>query len=607
MQEEYNQQNGVNNQAPIEDPANLPPNVINVPDPPQQYAQNQANAPKKRFGFKFTKKNILIVTGILLVVIGLSAFALYKNRTNNNSESSAPSSSSEEDKEKENSKSKYQLSNIQFSGNQEPYPYQPLFTDDSIKEHGFDDVNIFKEKFISFYKIGTLDNNEVLLFQMNFDEPGPPVISLLVKDGDSYTIFWKHSYDISNEHSPLLTPNLRDNVKIDYVSSLDKIIPEDSITYGGITASKTDPMYGDTLFFIDEEDMSSYNLQEISKIEKGTIYENVTESEHHKGIKQFSILLKLATGLYAPYRYATDILKDDNSASIDWNDGSKTTETYDWAMVRAGCGQVSTVNVLDKSSFGDLVEIGKAAGEPIYRLNSPEHQAFRTIYDNYNTGSTQKDAASAQEFYDNNGMIVVKNKLGYRVILVNKKYQPGGECGKPVIYLYPTKPTDISVKVGADVKVSIPSYDQGWNVTAYPDGTIVNKGEKYPYLFWEGTGHGMYPQITEGFIVKKSDIEKTLREHLTLLGLNDKESSDFLEFWLPLMPEKPYTRITWFGTRQMNELAPLTLSKKPDTLIRIFLDFEGLDRPIAIKPQRLGHVPRRGFVVVEWGGLRYVY
>ena len=71
------------------------------------------------------------------------------------------------------------------------------------------------------------------------------------------------------------------------------------------------------------------------------------------------------------------------------------------------------------------------------------------------------------------------------------------------------------------------------------------------------------------------------------------------------MPNKPYLRLTWFDTRQMNELAPLKLSVHPDTTIRIFLDAQGLDKPIDIQPQKLTHPERKGFTLIEWGGLLY--
>jgi hypothetical protein len=69
------------------------------------------------------------------------------------------------------------------------------------------------------------------------------------------------------------------------------------------------------------------------------------------------------------------------------------------------------------------------------------------------------------------------------------------------------------------------------------------------------------------------------------------------------MPNTHFVRLTWFGTAAMNQLAPLSISPKPDTLIRVFLDFEGLNQKIDLQPQQLTSAPRTGFTVIEWGGL----
>lgn len=171
-----------------------------------------------------------------------------------------------------------------------------------------------------------------------------------------------------------------------------------------------------------------------------------------------------------------------------------------------------------------------------------------------------------------------------------------------MVYLYPTSPTMVSVRVDAKITKSDPAYGNGWNVLAMPSGKLFSGSGSYDSLFWEGTGK-LYPTINSGFVVSQADLTQTLTNQLHQLGLNTKESADFLDFWLPKMPTTPYVRVTWFGKNQMDQLAPLTVSPKPDTVIRIFIDFEGLNQPIAISPQRLSAPARRGFTVVEWGGL----
>ena len=57
---------------------------------------------------------------------------------------------------------------------------------------------------------------------------------------------------------------------------------------------------------------------------------------------------------------------------------------------------------------------------------------------------------------------------------------------KPVIYLYPETPTEISVKLqyNGTLDCTYPAYDNGWNVTAHPDGTLfdLRDNKEYSYL-----------------------------------------------------------------------------------------------------------------------------
>jgi len=87
------------------------------------------------------------------------------------------------------------------------------------------------------------------------------------------------------------------------------------------------------------------------------------------------------------------------------------------------------------------------------------------------------------------------------------------------------------------------------------------------------------------------------------LGLNEKESADFREFWESHMTKAPYYFVTFYGTNAMNTIAPLKINPKPDTVIRILMDYKPLLKPIVVKEQSLRSVPRTGFTVIEWGGV----
>lgn len=178
------------------------------------------------------------------------------------------------------------------------------------------------------------------------------------------------------------------------------------------------------------------------------------------------------------------------------------------------------------------------------------------------------------------------------------------DTGKPVIYLYPTTPTDVSVKLGykGQLATTIPAYEGGWNVTAYPDGRMVNKadGQEYPYLFWDGYDDTDW-DFSKGFVVAGADSERFLQEKLAYMGLNTTERRDFLEYWLPYLQENAYNQIS-FATEQYEALAPLAISPAPDSLVRVFMTYRPLERPIELAPQKLARFERKGFTAVEWGG-----
>ena len=84
--------------------------------------------------------------------------------------------------------------------------------------------------------------------------------------------------------------------------------------------------------------------------------------------------------------------------------------------------------------------------------------------------------------------------------------------------------------------------------------------------------------MTSGTVVKRADALNTIKAQLKQQGLTQSESNGFVAYWKNKIPAEPYVRITWFNTAEMNGLAPLTITPKPDTLIRVFLDMDGLHR-----------------------------
>ena len=176
---------------------------------------------------------------------------------------------------------------------------------------------------------------------------------------------------------------------------------------------------------------------------------------------------------------------------------------------------------------------------------------------------------------------------------------------KPIIYLYPEEETEVSVTLGNPEKItcSYPKYEGEWEVTAYPDGTLVDKktGRTLYSLYWEGKGTTKYDK-TKGFCIKGEDTASFLEEKLRELGLNDKEAEEFIIYWLPKMEKNKYNYIRFDSMEEINEYMPLEFSVKPDTVIRVFMQFKPLNKYIEVE-EHIFEVPeRKGFVAVEWGG-----
>lgn len=178
-------------------------------------------------------------------------------------------------------------------------------------------------------------------------------------------------------------------------------------------------------------------------------------------------------------------------------------------------------------------------------------------------------------------------------------------AAKPVIYLYPEAEIEVSVKLDykGELTCTYPSYENGWTVTAQPDGTLTDSnGKVYNYLYWEGEGDAEY-DFSQGFCVAGEDTAEFLETALEQLGLTRREANEFIVYWLPMMQNNPYNIIS-FQAETYTDYAPLEISPAPGTLIRVFMAWYPSERPVEITPQALTSSERTGFTVIEWGGSR---
>jgi hypothetical protein len=172
---------------------------------------------------------------------------------------------------------------------------------------------------------------------------------------------------------------------------------------------------------------------------------------------------------------------------------------------------------------------------------------------------------------------------------------------KPAIYLYPVKKSriDVSIDINGFITESEPFYNSGWSVVVEPNGLIENK---YDYLFYEAQLKSIeLPE--EGWVVKYSELEKWFDNTLPKLGLNKKEIEQFKDYWLKELKKANYYEIKLLGSEFLKENMNLVIHPKPETLIRLNFYFTSLNEKTNLREPEIITPRRKGFTVVEWGGL----
>jgi len=191
-----------------------------------------------------------------------------------------------------------------------------------------------------------------------------------------------------------------------------------------------------------------------------------------------------------------------------------------------------------------------------------------------------------------------------------KCYCQGDECQclhKPIIYLYPTTETQVKVKLWTPENLShtYPKYNsEKWrNVTAQPNGDLedIDTWRKLYALYREWKSDNR-TNFDEWFVVAWKDIIPFLEEKLAILWLNEREAEEFIVYWLPQMENKEWNLIRFETKAEQDENMPLNITPKPDTVIRVMMDWKAIDEPIDIPEQQLFTPERTWFTVVEWWG-----
>ena len=585
--------------------------------------ENTAPAKQSRNWFGGHKKLVISAIVILVVIAGsITTFALTRKKATTNDGTDSKKSTQKTE------------ANFSYTFLDEAKDVEPvkLFKDLSFGGQSCEGENydkkckdLIKDTDIEYQQVGTVENDGKLVSIIINN--GIDSAQLLVKQtDDTVTILAKaipsYGYVILDKSGSVskdssVVKSLHDDVTIDTTTTFkelefpmelevngQKIHNKDGSTTGyfvsgGLSGIRGIGYGGGTV--------DTNKITKLGEKDGKTYYQVVTKEEPTYSVKAFYGMYK---GIVAHTYYQNgEIASAKDALAITWTAGENNKSKY--FSAGSGCGSPTGFVVANSNVKAQLVQVGTSAGgQKIYQLPNGDALVTELYNKDYAGGSMLLDTSpyknlTIQQFTDNHAYFLVENGLGEYVVFLRDDFIVRGGCAKPVVYLYPTTPTKVNVAVGADVTISDPLYPSGgWkNVLAQPNGQLTYNGKQYGSLFWEGYGHGEYPDITFGTVVARKDAPATIRAQLKQQGLNTQEISDFMEFWESRLPNTPYVRLSWLSKTQIDRLAPLTISPAPQTTIRVFLDFEGLSQPITLPAQKLATPKRAGFTAVEWGGL----
>ena len=472
---------------------------------------------------------------------------------------------------------------------------------------------------LGYYAIGTYGSGTIML--LNYQYMGYVNLMFLV-DGEDVRLLLNHTSPYYYSYFKFSPKVMLDNkIKFEDLSPENTLpIGNDRTIFSSYEASEGKPVVVSEYAFFNKSSFSGKSDYRYDKVDvvgttsQGPILRGYSENEI--GTAMYDYAVKLVGGLMVGYDASLPkYVGYDRVLKFTFNDTNLLNEDMYRIDGMGSCGGGGPEVAIKKVLPEDLRLVGTTiTGLDVYTIINPNHPLIKRVFDatggmyydfSAETGTAVENYLTPEEFINLLGVLVIEEADGTQLVFTHGEYGPQAECGKPVVYVYPETTTDVTVKVDAYVTKSEPEYNpnQGWKATAHPDGTLIVNGAEYKNLFWDGYGNGLYQKPESGVIVPTDTALAVMSDNLRTMGFIETEIADFVEFWADYMPEEDYTRITWLLTEEMEELAHLSIEPRPDTLIRAFVDYEGVVEPYEITKQYLPNTERRGYVVTEWGGL----
>ena len=215
--------------------------------------------------------------------------------------------------------------------------------------------------------------------------------------------------------------------------------------------------------------------------------------------------------------------KTENGWACTTVDGNQGWCSMDYLTENKGDIKADDKSASSKADPNKLVEPTNTSVNGYHGyVDSPEGLNMRYgPGENYNVIAVVPDKTELTELGWEDGWVYVQYKDNYGWISAHYFTLEGGK-EKPVIYLYPERTTDVTVRISlTDGRFTkcIPEGDGEWNVTASPDGKLTDKatGKTYDYIFWESTDNTGY-DWSEGYVVKGSEAEVGISVNIVTVG-----------------------------------------------------------------------------------------
>lgn len=182
------------------------------------------------------------------------------------------------------------------------------------------------------------------------------------------------------------------------------------------------------------------------------------------------------------------------------------------------------------------------------------------------------------------------------------------KCFDSPLYLYPNFESEIAIETDNTTFGESPIMNEGgWRVTSGPDGIIKDSSGK----IFDKISYGYisdYPGRISGFsgiLASQNNLNEALRSYAVKLGLNKKETNDFVSFWYSQLHGKaPFIQISHFSSKESAEILKIKIEPEPDKFVPIVMYFKKLYFPTILHEPSFEPIPPRdGFFALDWSGV----